>query len=72
MSEEFTASSVSRLDFIENQYGTGLVTFLAEGLHEFGSRQLDAANALYAFYDDCTDIPFPSSAFMASVSFNGR
>lgn len=58
MGEELAAASVAALDFIENQDRVVFRTSLAESLHEFVCRQLDAAYALYAFDNHCADISF--------------
>ena len=72
MGEELAAASVAALDFIENQDRVVFRTSLAESLHEFVCRQLDAAYTLYAFDNHCADISFGQFGFMASMSFNGR
>ena len=58
MGEELAAASVAALDFIENQDRVVFRTSLAESLHEFVCRQLDAAYTLYAFDNHCADISF--------------
>ena len=58
MGEELAAASVAALDFIENQDSVVFRTSLAESMHEFVCRQLDAAYTLYAFDNHCADISF--------------
>ena len=56
--EEFTATSVSALDFIENQDSSCFGTYLAKFLHKFGSRYLDTPYTLYSFNDNGASISF--------------
>ena len=58
MGKEFSAAAVTALYFVEHKHCAGLCTCLLQLLQEFGLGNYDAADALYAFYDDCCNVAF--------------
>ena len=52
----YTATSVSALNFVQNQDSAGFCASFAEFLHKFGSRYLDPSYTLYSFNDNGTYI----------------
>ena len=63
MSEEFTATSVSALNFIENQDRSCFAASFAEFLHKFGGWYLDTAYTLYSFNDNSACVSFRQFLF---------
>ena len=63
MSEEFTATPVSALNFIENQDRSCFAASFAEFLHKFGGWYLDTAYPLYSFNDNSTCVSFRQFLF---------
>ena len=63
MGEELAATSVTALDFVQNQYRIVLCTGLAQGLHKLVGGQLYAAYSLNAFDDYSAYIAFRQFGF---------
>ena len=58
VSEELAASTVTRLDFVQNQYGVVCVASLAQSFHKVRIGYPDAAYPLNTFNDNGADIAF--------------
>ena len=56
MREELSAASVTRLNFVEDEYGTGLVAFLSQSIGKLLCESLDSANALDALHYHGADV----------------
>ena len=63
MGEEFTATPVSALNFIENQDRSCFAASFAEFLHKFGGWYLDTAYTLYSFNDNSACVSFRQFLF---------
>ena len=63
MSEELTATAITALNFVQNQYRIMSCTSFTQSLHEFICRQLNTTHTLNTFDNHCANITFCQFVF---------